>query len=156
MTNNITRRDALALGVSAAALAFPPPLSHQRESLVEGARGGTSLALLGVDSDSTRTESCVAIRPDPEAQTGSTPPKAVDRNGYQQISRPRRGMWAGLKILVSAVQSRPSPPFISNSCPPENFPESEFVPKLCLTRAHSSAFQRTKPSSDGLEKWRDL
>ncbi len=38
-------------------------------------------------------------------------PKAADHNGYQQIIRPRRGMLAGLKILVSAVQSRPSPPF---------------------------------------------
>jgi len=53
-------------------------------------------------------------------------------------------MEAGLKILVSAVQSRPSPPFILNSCPSENLSRSDFVPNLCLTRAHSSAFQRTK------------
>jgi hypothetical protein len=64
-----------------------------------------------VDSNSTRTESCVAIRPDPEAQTRVDAPKATDRNGYQQIIRPSRGKGAGLKILVSAVQSRPSPPF---------------------------------------------
>ena len=37
---------------------------------------------------------------------------------------------AGLKILVSAVQSRPSPPFISNSSPPRNFSCSEFVTKF--------------------------
>jgi len=40
-------------------------------------------------------------------------PKAADHNGYQQIIRPSRGMRAGLKILVSAVQSRPSPPFFN-------------------------------------------
>ena len=50
----------------------------------------------------------------------------------------------GLKILVSAVQSRPSPPFFLAACPSGNFLRREFVPKLCLTRAHSSAFQRTR------------
>jgi CheY-like chemotaxis protein len=64
-----------------------------------------------VDSNSTRTESCVVTRSDPEAQARSTPPKAKDHNGCQQIIRPSREMGAGLKILVSAVQSRPSPPF---------------------------------------------
>jgi hypothetical protein len=34
--------------------------------------------------------------------------KGPDRNGYQQIIHPGWGEWAGLKILVSAVQSRPS------------------------------------------------
>jgi hypothetical protein len=47
-------------------------------------------------------------------QGGSS--KGANHNGYDQIIRPGRGMRAGLKILVSAVQSRPSPPFISNSC----------------------------------------
>jgi hypothetical protein len=36
----------------------------------------------------------------------------------------------GLKILVSAVQSRPSPPFFSATCPSENFPRSELVPRF--------------------------
>jgi hypothetical protein len=36
--------------------------------------------------------------------------KIADHNGYQQIISPSQGMQAGLKILVSAVQSRPSPP----------------------------------------------
>ena len=38
-------------------------------------------------------------------------PKAPDYNGCEQIMHPGREMGAGLKILVSAVQSRPSPPF---------------------------------------------
>jgi hypothetical protein len=70
-------------------------------------------------------------------------PKAAGHNGWQQITPASREMGAGLKILVSAVQSRPSPPFISNSCPSANFLSTEVVPKLCLTPAHSSAFQRT-------------
>ncbi len=40
-------------------------------------------------------------------------PKAAGHNGWRQITRPSREMGAGLKILVSAVQSRPSPPFDS-------------------------------------------
>jgi hypothetical protein len=50
-------------------------------------------------------------RPDPEGRMQVDAPKAADRNRCQQIIRPSRGMRAGLKILVSAVQSRPSPPF---------------------------------------------
>jgi|GEM_PF-6896007 len=41
--------------------------------------------------------------------------KAANHNGYRQIIRPSQEKAAGLKILVSAVQSRPSPPFISAS-----------------------------------------
>ncbi len=67
-----------------------------------------------VDSNSTRTESCVNIRPDPAAPSRVDAPKAADYSGYRQIMRPSRGMRAGLKILVSAVQSRPSPPFHSH------------------------------------------
>src|SRR3990172_7854624 len=33
-----------------------------------------------------------------------------------------------LKILVSAVQSRPCPPFFSTGCPPRNSSRIEFVP----------------------------
>ena len=68
-----------------------------------------------VDSNSTRTESYVAIRPDPEARMQVDAPKAVDHNGCRQIIHLKRGMRAGLKILVSAGQSRPSPPFISTA-----------------------------------------
>ena len=52
-----------------------------------------------VDSNSTRTESCVAMGPDPEAQMQVDAPKAADHSGYQQIIRPSWGMQAGLKIL---------------------------------------------------------
>ncbi len=38
-------------------------------------------------------------------------------------------MEAGLKILVSAVQSRPCPPFFFK-CPSENFSRAEFVPRF--------------------------
>src|SRR6266851_6907258 len=62
----------------------------------------------------------------------------------QVLTRTYTHTGLGLKILVSAVQSRPSPPFISNSCPSRNFLRSEFVPKLCLTPAHSSALWRTR------------
>jgi hypothetical protein len=54
---------------------------------------------LSVDSNSTRTESYVAIRPDPEARMRVDAPKAVYHNGCQQIIHPRWGMRAGLKIL---------------------------------------------------------
>ncbi len=63
-----------------------------------------------VDSNSTRTESSVATGPDPDAEMQVDARKAADRSVCQQIIRPSRGMQAGLKILVSAVQSRPSPP----------------------------------------------
>jgi hypothetical protein len=48
--------------------------------------------------------------PDPEAEMPVNAPKAADHSAYQEIIRPSRGMQAGLKILVSAVQSRPSTP----------------------------------------------
>ena len=43
--------------------------------------------------------------------------KAANHNGYRQIIRPTRERGTGLKILVSAVQSRPSPPFFSRAPP---------------------------------------
>ncbi|MEX2223283.1 MAG: hypothetical protein WEG40_15940 [Candidatus Rokuibacteriota bacterium] len=55
---------------------------------------GTAL----VDSNSTRTESGVPICLDLEAKARSTPWKATDHNGYQEIIRPDRAMRAGLKI----------------------------------------------------------
>jgi hypothetical protein len=39
-------------------------------------------------------------------------------------------MEAGLKILVSAVQSRPSPPFFSAICLSGNFSRTDFVPRF--------------------------
>ena len=45
-----------------------------------------------------------------------------------------------LKILVSAVQSRPCPPVFSVVSPPGIFSRALFVPILCLRRAHSSLF----------------
>lgn len=60
-----------------------------------------------LDSNSTRTESGA----DPDAEMEVDADKATDRSVCQQIIRASRGMRAGLKILVSAVQSRPSPPF---------------------------------------------
>jgi hypothetical protein len=65
-----------------------------------------------------------------EAEMQIRAQKTTDHNGYQQIIGPSRGMQAGLKILVSAVQSRPSPPFISASCPSENFSRTDFVPRF--------------------------
>ncbi len=68
-------------------------------------RVGTWFALMPpqvipVDSNSTRTESSVAIRPDPIARVPVDVPKAADHNGYQQITRPSREMEAGLKMLL--------------------------------------------------------
>ena len=51
----------------------------------------------------------------------------------------------GLKILVSAVQSRPSPPFISKSCPSEIFRRDEFVTKFVT---NSGTLQRIPAHED--------
>jgi hypothetical protein len=59
--------------------------------------------VIPVDSNSTRTESSVAIRPDPIARVPVDVPKAADHNGYQQITRPSREMEAGLKILCASA-----------------------------------------------------
>ena len=82
---------------------------------------GNGYDTVRVDSNSTRTESCGAIRRDPRAQLPVDAPKAAGYNGCQQIIRPIREVRAGLKILVSAVQSRPSPPFISHSSSSRKF-----------------------------------
>ena len=50
-----------------------------------------------------------------------------------------------LKILVSAVQSRPCPPFFSTGCPPPDFLQSKFVPKFV---PNSSTLQRI-PAHEG-------
>lgn len=58
------------------------------------------LAVDACGSNSTRTESCVAICVIPGAQTWLDAPKAVDCNGYHRIIHPSWEMRAGLKILV--------------------------------------------------------
>jgi hypothetical protein len=67
-----------------------------------------SRCLLG--SNSTRTESYVAIHHGQSVSSRVGAPKAPHQNGWQQITRPNREPEEGLKILVSALQSRPSPP----------------------------------------------
>ena len=100
-----------------------------------------------VDTNSTRTESGVAIRLDPDARARSAPWKATDYNGNRQVIRPSPAMEAGLKILVSAVQSRPSPPFFSKSCPPWNFSRTDFVPEICARLGHTLAHsERRRPT----------
>jgi hypothetical protein len=53
-------------------LASPPVRISVRAGIEDGAL---------VYSNSTRTESCVGIRPDPKAQMRAGDPKAVDHNG---------------------------------------------------------------------------
>ncbi len=79
------------------------------------------------DSNSTRTESSVTTRPDPKARAEPAVQKETVHNGYRLITRPNLKGRAGLKILVSAVQSRPSPPFLSATSPPGIFARPEFV-----------------------------
>jgi hypothetical protein len=62
------------------------------------------------DSNSARTDSYVSIRREAGKLDEFAAPKALDHNGYHWIIRPGEARRAGLKILVSAVQSRPSPP----------------------------------------------
>jgi len=66
--------------------------------------GSTPVRTGLVDSNSTRTESYVAIRPDPEARIQVDAPKTVDHNGCQQINRPSRGMRAGLKTQKATAR----------------------------------------------------
>ena len=47
--------------------------------------------------------------------------KVANDNGLRRIMYLSEGMEAGLKILVSAVQSRPCPPLFSNTWPSVNF-----------------------------------
>jgi hypothetical protein len=47
--------------------------------------------------------------------------------------------WDRLKILVSAVQSRPCPPLFSSNCPLRNSLRLSLCPDLCPTQAHSGA-----------------
>jgi hypothetical protein len=58
-------------------------------------------------------------------------------------------MGEGLKILVSAVQSRPSPPFISHSSPSRNFRCSEFVTKFVTNSGTLQRLPAHKAYSEG-------
>src|SRR5882724_5539034 len=49
---------------------------------------------------------------------------------HQTVARTYTTRGIGLKILVSAVQSRPCPPFFSAGCPLRNSPSIEFVPRF--------------------------
>ena len=86
---------------------------------------------------------------------------------HQAVTRTYTDREIGLKILVSAVQSRPCPPFFSASCPSENFLRCEFVPRfvpnlgtLWITPAHSGLLSSGMYSSGayaapaGRIKWR--
>ncbi len=57
--------------------------------------------------------------------------KVANDNGSRRIMYLSQGMEAGLKILVSAFQSRPCPPLFPGSCASLIFPRREFV-----TRSH--------------------
>jgi len=76
--------------------------------------GSNGYGTVIVDSSSTRTESCVAIRPDPRAQMPIDAPKAAGHNGCQQVIRPSRVMGAGLKIL-GRIPALPTPASPSGS-----------------------------------------
>src|SRR5215831_16859826 len=52
---------------------------------------------------------------------------------HQTVTRTYADRGIGLKILVSAVQSRPCPPCFSVGCPPRNSPSAEFVPRFVPT-----------------------
>src|SRR2546428_11823560 len=56
--------------------------------------------------------------------------KVANDNGSRRIMYLSQGMEAGLKILVSAVQSRPCPPLFSASCPSPIFRRREFVTRF--------------------------
>jgi len=71
--------------------------------------------------------------------------KGTHHNGSQQIMSLWEGMGLGLKILVSAVQSRPCPPLFSSSCPSVNFLPTEFVTRFVTnsgTLQHIPAHER--------------
>src|SRR5712692_10250386 len=56
--------------------------------------------------------------------------KGANENESRRIMCLMVGMASGLKILVSAVQSRPCPPLFSNTCPSVDFLRSEFVTRF--------------------------
>ena len=74
-------------------------------------------------------------------------PKVANENGLRRIMYLMVGRASGLKILVSAVQSRPCPPFFSAGCPLRNSPRLEFVPRFV---PNSGTLQIT-PAHEGIE-----
>jgi len=56
--------------------------------------------------------------------------KGANENESRRIMCLMVGMASGLKILVSAVQSRPCPPLFSASCPSPIFLRGEFVTRF--------------------------
>ena len=68
--------------------------------------------------------------------------KAANDNGSRRIMYRREGMGPGLKILVSAVQSRPCPPVFSGSCLSRNSP-----PDVRLVSVH---FKPLPPRKDDI------
>ena len=52
---------------------------------------------------------------------------------HQTVTCTYEDLGIGLKILVSAVQSRPCPPLLSNTCPLRNSLRNEFVPRFVPT-----------------------
>ena len=87
-----------------------------------------------VDSNSTRTESCAAMGPDPEAQMQVDAPKAADHSGYQQIIRPSWGMQAGLKILCPISLQGSGSTECGRGKHPGRFPCSQETPRSILTQ----------------------
>ena len=67
---------------------------------------------------------------------------------WQAVTHTYGDQGLGLKILVSAVQSRPSPPFFSAICPSENFSRTDFVPRFVPS---SGTFQRI-PAHEALSE----
>src|SRR5215470_7820872 len=66
--------------------------------------------------------------------------KGANDNGSRRIISLREGIRSGLKILVSAVQSRPCPPSFPARCLLRNPPSVEFVPRFV---PNSGTLQRT-------------
>jgi hypothetical protein len=68
---------------------------------------------------------------------------------HQTFTRTYTDCGLGLKILVSAVQSRPSPPFISHSCPSENFSQAEFVTRFVTNSGTLQRIPAHEPTFGG-------
>jgi len=60
-------------------------------------------------------------------------PKVPNDSKSRGIMYLKEEMGLGLKILVSAVQSRPCPPLFPASCRRRNSPSIEFVPRFVPT-----------------------
>jgi len=72
-------------------------------------------------------------------------PKVVNENGSRRIMYLTVGLGPGLKILVSAVQSRPCPPLISANCPSRIFLRGELVTRFVT---NSGTLQRIQDQTE--------